>query len=107
MDISRYRKGVIAVVAAVVTVAAAFDITFAADFSEQAVAVFDSLAAILLILAQCKSGGKYAFAGFGPASRERLALEAAQAGGRAVLVFKGTRQRGYDVIGMEDWPDAS
>lgn len=58
-----------------------------------------------LILAQCKSGGKYPFAGFGPASRERLAAEAALAGGRAVLVFKGTRQRGYDVIGMEEWPN--
>lgn len=45
-----YRKGVIAVVAAFVTVAHAFGFPVADDLSTEIVAVFDSVAAILLIL---------------------------------------------------------
>ena len=50
MDISRYRKGVIAVAAAVVTVAEALGLPVAEDLSQTAVAVFDSIAAVLVIL---------------------------------------------------------
>ncbi len=48
MDISRYRKAFIAVVAAAVTVAQAFNVPLADELSTKAVAVFDSLAAILV-----------------------------------------------------------
>lgn len=57
-----------------------------------------------LIFAQCKQGGKYPFDGFGPSDRQRLAAEAAQANARAVLVRKLPRQRGYDEIPEQDWP---
>jgi hypothetical protein len=50
VDISRYRKGVIAVLAAVVTVAQVAGFPLADDLSDKAIAVFDSLAAILVIL---------------------------------------------------------
>lgn len=50
MNLARYRKGVIAVTAAVVTVAAAFNIVLPADLSDNVVAVFDALSAALVII---------------------------------------------------------
>jgi len=48
MNIAPYRKAFIAVVAAGVTVAQAFGIPVAEDLSTEVVAVFDSLAALLV-----------------------------------------------------------
>lgn len=68
---------------------------------------FDALAARPgdLILAQMKCGGTSVYSGFGPSSRQQLALEAARAGGRAILVRKLHRQRGYTTYPEDEWPD--
>lgn len=57
-----------------------------------------------LILAQMKSGGIHTFDGFSPSSRLALGELAAQAGGRAVLVRKRTRQVGYTEHYENEWP---
>lgn len=48
MNLAPYRKAVIAVIAAAVTVLAAFDVSVAEDLSDKLVGVFDALAAILV-----------------------------------------------------------
>lgn len=48
MDIARYRKATIAVIAATVTVAQAFGVPVAEDLSTELVAVFDAVAAVLV-----------------------------------------------------------
>jgi hypothetical protein len=60
-----------------------------------------------IILAQCKTGGTYPYAGFGPSERLKLASEAAMARARAVLVHKPTGEGGYTIYPMDEWPDAS
>jgi len=60
-----------------------------------------------LIFAQCKSGGRSRFDGFGPADRESL-LEAAQAAGaRALLVRRYRGTSSYEEIPPEEWPQGS
>ena len=59
------------------------------------------------ILAQCKTGGTNPFRGFGPTDRKRLSDEAAAAGCRAVLVWRGTSQRGYQIYEEDEWPAIS
>jgi predicted MFS family arabinose efflux permease len=49
VDISRYRKGFIAVVAAGVTLAQTFGLPVADGLSDNLVAVFDACAAVLVI----------------------------------------------------------
>lgn len=48
MDLSPYRKAVIAVIAAAVTVAQAFGVPVAEDLSTELVAVFDAVAAVAI-----------------------------------------------------------
>jgi Holliday junction resolvase len=70
--------------------------------------LFDAFAACPgeLILAQMKSGGANKYDGFGPSARAELALAATRAGGRAVLVRKYSRQRGYTEIPQAEWPNS-
>lgn len=49
MDIARYRKGVVAVVAAAVTVAQLAGVPVADSLSDSVVAVFDVIAAALVV----------------------------------------------------------
>lgn len=49
MDIRRYRKGVIAVVAAFVTIAQTFGWPVAENLSDDVIATFDAIAAALVI----------------------------------------------------------
>jgi hypothetical protein len=58
-----------------------------------------------LLLAQMKSGGTHTFDGFGPSARKALREAAEAAGGRAVLVRKRTRERGYTEHYEDEWPD--
>lgn len=48
MDISRYRKAIIAVTAAAITVAQTFGVPLADELSDQVIAVFDAIAAALV-----------------------------------------------------------
>jgi hypothetical protein len=48
VDIKPYRKFVVAVVAAAVTVANAFGVPVVEEASDEAIAVFDALAALLI-----------------------------------------------------------
>lgn len=50
MDLSRYRKAVIAVIAAIVTIAQTAGVPVAEELSDSAVAVFDAVAAFLVYL---------------------------------------------------------
>jgi hypothetical protein len=50
MNLAAYRKGLIAVLAAVVTIAQVAGWPLADDLSDQAVAVFDAIAAALVII---------------------------------------------------------
>jgi hypothetical protein len=58
-----------------------------------------------LLLAQMKSGGTHTFDGFGPSARKELREAAEASGGRAVLVRKRTRERGYTEHYEDEWPD--
>lgn len=48
--IARYRKGLIAVIAAAVTVGQVVGFPLAEEFSDDAVAIFDAIAAALVII---------------------------------------------------------
>lgn len=50
ITIARYRKGLIAVLAALVTVGQVAGFPIAEEFSDKAVAVFDAIAAALVII---------------------------------------------------------